>query len=98
MNFETFEAFLLWLASGAGFAVLSVALIEPIKRWIGLADWPARFLAWGLAGGVGALAMVLLQSGIYAFVEAWWGTVIYPIAVILISQIVYRFLPTRNGN
>lgn len=98
-DFPTAQTFLLWLTSAAGLGVAVPFLVNFIKKYWKLEGWQALLLTLGVAIVVGGGATLLLQFGMYEYLEDYWGLIVAVITVTFgSSQAVYHLAPrTSNG-
>ena len=96
----TAQGFLLWLTSAAGLGVGVTFVVGLIKKlWPQLEGWAAMAVTLGVAILLGGGATLMLQLGVFAYIEPYWG-VIVAIATVAggfgTSQLIYHKAPVSG--
>ena len=96
----TAQGFLLWLTSAAGLGVGVTFVVGLIKKlWPQLEGWAAMAVTLGVAILLGGGATLMLQFGVFEYIEPYWG-VIVAIATVVggfgTSQLIYHKAPVSG--
>jgi len=97
----TAQGFLVWLTSTAGLGVGVTFIVGLIKKvWPALEGWVAMAVTIGVAILLGAGGTLVLELGLFKYIEPYWGVII-AIATVVggfgTSQILYHKAPVSSN-
>lgn len=101
-EFTTAQAFLVWLTSAAGLGVVVPFVVSLLKSKLKVDGWVAILLTLGVAILFGGGATLVLQFGLFEYVEPYWelivaiATVVGSMVTFGSSQVVYHLAPRSS--